>query len=236
LGGVPSEEMQTAILTVLAVLLAAAGTASAAPVPGDHSCMGPWVGRGQNSGYTTYWTIDLSLTASPHGGRCGTIQYRNPDCGGFLEECRLVGQDIHTREVYTERGSCAPPGEVVIRCEGDSMRYSWRGWETVNTTLRRPQGYQTPSPAPGPSPSSGPSPSPSPTPGPAPSPSPGPSPGPSPSPGPGPSPGPSPSPNPSPPADSGGCAVVAPGGIGVGAPVALALVIAGGRKRRRPTS
>jgi hypothetical protein len=230
--------MQTAILTVLAVLLAAAGTASAAPVPGDHSCMGPWVGRGQNSGYTTYWTIDLSLTASPHGGRCGTIQYRNPDCGGFLEECRLVGQDIHTREVYTERGSCAPPGEVVIRCEGDSMRYSWRGWETVNTTLRRPQGYQTPSPAPGPSPSpsSGPSPSPSPTPGPAPSPSPGPSPGPSPSPGPGPSPGPSPSPNPSPPADSGGCAVVAPGGIGVGAPVALALVIAGGRKRRRPTS
>ncbi len=140
--------------TVLALsLLAMAPTpASAAPIPGNHGCMGPWVGRGQNSGSSSYWTIDLTLTGSPHGARCGTIEYKNPACGGFLDECRLVGADIHTQENYTHsESSCAPAGRVVIRCEGNQMRYSWIGWEQVDTILHRPPGYSPPANRPGPS-------------------------------------------------------------------------------------
>ncbi len=111
----------------------------AAPVPPDHECMGRWVGQGQNSNSASSWTIDLTMTASPSGGRCGTIEYTNPACGGSLESCRLVGADIHTREHYTHNdGSCAPAGQVIIRCEGDRMRYSWIGWERVDSILHRP--------------------------------------------------------------------------------------------------
>lgn len=114
----------------------------AAPVPDDHGCMGPWVGRGQNSGTSSYWTIELTLTGAPHGARCGTIEYENPACGGFLDGCRLVGEDIHTKETYTHaEADCAPAGRVVIRCEGNQMRYSWIGWEQVDTILHRPEGY-----------------------------------------------------------------------------------------------
>jgi len=114
-------------------------TALAAPVPADHQCMGQWVGSGRNTGFPTSWTIDLNLTSSPSGGRCGTIEYTNPACGGFLDNCELVGQDIHTRENYTHaEGNCAPAGRVIIRCEGDRMRYSWIGWEQVDSILHRP--------------------------------------------------------------------------------------------------
>jgi len=130
---------------VFSLLAMASAPALAAPIPGNHGCMGPWVGRGQNSGSSTYWTIDLTLTGSPHGARCGTIEYKNPDCGGFLDACRLVGADIHTQENYTHsESSCAPAGRVVIRCEGNQMRYSWIGWEQVDTVLHRPPGYSPP--------------------------------------------------------------------------------------------
>ncbi len=116
----------------------------AGPVPADHQCMGRWVGEGRNTGHPTPWTIDLTLTASPNGGRCGSIEYTNPDCGGTLENCRLVGSDIHTEERYTHRSAdCAPAGQVIIRCEGDQMRYSWIGWERVDSILRRPEGART---------------------------------------------------------------------------------------------
>ena len=125
-----------------AVLLAGVtvgGRAAALPVPEDHECMGRWVGKGRNTGSSTEWTIDLTLTASPSGGRCGTIEYTNPDCGGTLDSCQLVGRDIHTRENYAHSSrSCAPPGRVVIRCEGDHMLYSWIGWEKVDSVLHRP--------------------------------------------------------------------------------------------------
>lgn len=112
--------------------------ALANPLPEDHGCLGHWVGRGRNTGYSTYWTIDLILLSTPEGTRCGTIEYTNPACGGFLEACQLEGDDIHTRENYTHRApDCAPPGRVIIRCEGDTMRYSWIGWERVDTILHR---------------------------------------------------------------------------------------------------
>lgn len=157
----------------LAVLLFPA-VALAHPLPGDHGCLGRWVGRGRNTGFTTYWTIDLVLTSSPEGTRCGTIEYTNPVCGGYLEECRVVGDEVHTRENYTHRDrDCAPPGSVIIRCDGDTMRYSWIGWERVDTVLHRagpPPGSNSPPIAPGipepapigPSPAVQPSPIPSP--------------------------------------------------------------------------
>ena len=66
-------------------ILVQSGSAVAEAVPADHECMGRWVGLGRNSNSTTPWTIDLVLTASPSGGRCGTIEYTNPSCGGTLE-------------------------------------------------------------------------------------------------------------------------------------------------------
>ena len=135
-------------------------TAWAAPVPSDHGCMGRWVGTGRNTGSSTEWTIDLTLTSAPSGGRCGTIEYTNPACGGTLESCELVDGEIHTREDYTHNdGACAPAGRVLIRCDGDTMRYSWIGWERVDSTLHRagagptssnpsPSGGSTPTPGP----------------------------------------------------------------------------------------
>lgn len=142
----------SATALALSLLAMAPTPASAAPIPGNHGCMGPWVGRGQNSGSSSFWTIDLTLTGAPHGARCGTVEYKNPDCGGFLDECRLVGADIHTQENYTHSDAdCAPAGRVVIRCEGNQMRYSWIGWEQVDTVLHRPPGYAPPANRPGPS-------------------------------------------------------------------------------------
>ena len=136
----------------LAVFLAAmslppASMALAGPVDADHNCMGPWVGLGRSTGHDEPWTITLNLTAAPAGGRCGTIEYTNPRCGGTLESCRTEGDsgDIHTRERYTHTdGDCAPPGDVIIRCEGDTMRYSWLGWERVDSTLHRPTNGSPP--------------------------------------------------------------------------------------------
>jgi uncharacterized protein (TIGR03382 family) len=112
--------------------------ALAMPVPADHTCMGRWVGEGRNTGHDSVWTIDLTLTAAPSGGRCGTIKYTNPDCGGTLESCELVGDEIHTREHYTHRApNCAAAGRVIIRCEQTQMQYSWIGWERVDSILHR---------------------------------------------------------------------------------------------------
>src|SRR5688572_2939660 len=102
--------------SLLAIVMAstvAMPVAHAVPVPGDHACIGRWVGEGRNTGHATSWTIDLTLTSAPSGGPCGTIEYTNPACGGLLEDCRLVGGDIHTRERYTHSASsCAPAGRV----------------------------------------------------------------------------------------------------------------------------
>ena len=107
--------------------------------------MGRWIGKGQNTGFKTSWTIDLVLTAAPSGGRCGRIEYTNPACGGTLETCNVVDGDIHTKEKYTHSSpDCAPAGKVIIRCEGDTMRYSWIGWERVDTVLHRPVGAAPP--------------------------------------------------------------------------------------------
>jgi len=137
------------LIAAAAVVFGAASTTAALPVRSDHACMGRWVGEGRNSNSPRTWTIDLTLTAAPSGGRCGTIEYENPDCGGTLERCEVVDGDIHTVERYEHTSAdCAPPGRVVIRCEGDTMRYSWIGWERVDSTLHRPEGWE-----PGPQPS-----------------------------------------------------------------------------------
>lgn len=185
--------METAKLwcSIVLLMLLVPASAIATPLPDDHGCLGHWVGRGRNTGYSTSWTIDLTLTSAPDGTRCGTIEYTNPVCGGFLEACRVVGDEIHTQENYTHRASnCAPPGRVIIRCQGDTMRYSWIGWERVDTILHRAGGTPGARPAPpptGPPPTGTPAPTPNhpsvvqPPPGPTPAPAPG-TPGPSPSP------------------------------------------------------
>jgi MYXO-CTERM domain-containing protein len=134
----------------LLVILPAAA-AVAAPIPREHACMGPWTGVGDEGGDTVPWTIRLNMTASASGGRCGTIEYESSElhCGGTLDDCELIGEDIHTREVYTfGQSTCAPPSKVVIRCEGDRMRFSWVGHIRVDTMLRRPDGYVDPNLAP----------------------------------------------------------------------------------------
>lgn len=135
-------------IVVLSALIAS--TAHAAPVPPDHACMGPWVGQAPNPDNTMFG-ITLTMTASPDGGRCGSIEYTNPACGGTLERCALVGNDIQTQEVYTHgMADCAPPGRVIIRCEGDTMRYQWLGQYSAAATLRRPPGWRAMPPPPPP--------------------------------------------------------------------------------------
>ncbi len=104
--------------------------------------MGRWVGRGRNTGFPTEWTIDLTLTNSASGGRCGTLEYTSPSCGGTLEDCNVVGGEIRTRERYAhDEGHCAAPGRVILRCEGDRMHFRWIGWEQTDTVLRRPESH-----------------------------------------------------------------------------------------------
>jgi hypothetical protein len=117
----------------------AAWSARADAILEDHACMGRWVGRGHNTGFPTEWTIDLTLTSAASGGRCGTIEYTNPLCGGTLEDCTLVAGEIRTRERYThDEGHCAAPGRVILRCDGDQMKFRWIGWEQTDTVLYRP--------------------------------------------------------------------------------------------------
>ena len=220
-----------ALAVALGAVAVAPRTVRALPLAADHGCIGRWVGEGRNTGSATSWTIDLTLSAAPSGGRCGTIEYTNPACGGTLESCNVVDGDIHTRELYTHNdGHCAPAGRVIIRCEGDRMRYSWIGWERVDSVLHRPGGTpQTPRPGVTP-PTPGVTP-PTPTvPRPA-------VPGPTPAPGPGPAPV-TPRPRNGPPAQPprgiGGCAAAGDGaGIAWAGAVALAWVAACSRRRRR---
>lgn len=121
----------------LLVALPIAPAAAAAPVTSSDPCFGRWQGRGQNTGMPEHWTIDLTLYENPDGGRCATIEYDNPKCGGTLESCQRRGDEIHTVERYTHSDGCAPPGKVILRCDGDRMRYSWLGWERVDSTLTR---------------------------------------------------------------------------------------------------
>ncbi|MGE0789784.1 MAG: hypothetical protein AB7S26_29190 [Sandaracinaceae bacterium] len=129
-------------LCVLVALSFLPRVALAGPVEEDHNCLGPWVGLGRNTGFDTSWTIELHLNSAPDGGRCGTVEYTNPDCGGTLEECTVVNGEIRTVERYTHTGRCAPNARVNIRCEGNTMHYAWIGWERVDSTLHRPAGWQ----------------------------------------------------------------------------------------------
>ena len=160
-------------IAVVATGIVVESRARAGVVPSGQQCMGRWVGRGQNSGYTTYWGIELNLTAPVDGSRCGTIEYTNPECGGTLEACTRLNGEIHIQESYTHQGTCAPPAKLILKCEGDEMRFSWIGWETVTTTLHRPGRENAPQGAardPGPrTPSAEQEPRPSPQPIPAPS-------------------------------------------------------------------
>lgn len=113
---------------------------AALPAPPEtHSCLGHWTGVGRNSTSADAWPIDLVLTREPDGGTCGTIEYRNPTCGGTMEACRRVGSEIRVVERFTHNRGCADAANLVLRCEGDTLRYTWLGWERVDSVLRRAQ-------------------------------------------------------------------------------------------------
>lgn len=110
------------------------------PAPAERapamSCLGRWVGVGRGSSGEP-WTIDMRVTAE-RAARCGTIEYPSLRCGGYLTDCRRVGDTVTWREVYTHNpGTCAPAGVVEGRCDGASMAWTWTGWETVRTRLTR---------------------------------------------------------------------------------------------------
>jgi hypothetical protein len=130
----------------------AVATPAEATLVTDDPCLGRWQGVGKNTGHPQLWTIDLTLTSQPGGGVCGTIEYTNPRCGGVLEGCERKGAEIHTRERYTHSDGCAPPGQVIIRCDGDKLHYSWLGWERVDSDLAR-VGERPSAPRPAPTPS-----------------------------------------------------------------------------------
>ncbi len=72
------------------------------------------------------------------GARCGTIEYPSLGCGGFLANCRRVGNTVTWTEVYTHNpGTCAPAGVIDGICDADSMDWLWTGSERVRSRLRR---------------------------------------------------------------------------------------------------
>jgi hypothetical protein len=114
----------------------------AAPALADNetpTCLGRWVGQGQN-GNSLPWDIDMVLSSA--GSDCGTIEYDSSqlDCGGTLHRCAFNGARGSSVEAYSHNVGCAPAGRIEFRCEGDTMTWTWRGWETVTTRLRRVGG------------------------------------------------------------------------------------------------
>jgi hypothetical protein len=106
------------------------------PAPIVDRCLGRWVGTGRGSSGAA-WSIDMRVTAE-RAARCGTIEYPSLGCGGYLADCRRVGDVVTWREVYTHNpGTCAPAGSIEGRCDGDTMRWRWTGAEVVRTRLRR---------------------------------------------------------------------------------------------------
>lgn len=78
------------------------------------------------------------VVTAEQGARCGTIEYPSLRCGGYLTRCRRQGDVVTWTEVYTHNpGTCAPAGVIDGRCDGDTMAWTWTGWERVRTTLTR---------------------------------------------------------------------------------------------------
>jgi hypothetical protein len=78
------------------------------------------------------------LVTAEQTARCGTIEYPSLHCGGFLVDCRRVGDGVVWREVYTHNpGTCAPAGTVEGRCRGSTMAWTWIGETVVRTRLTR---------------------------------------------------------------------------------------------------
>lgn len=101
-------------------------------------CVGRWQGVGQNTGFPSRWTIDMTVRPPDAEGRCGTIEYTSPTCGGTMEACRVEGGRVHVRERYThDEGRCAAAAELEFHCEGDRMQWAWLGWEVARSTLTR---------------------------------------------------------------------------------------------------
>ncbi|MFO0624960.1 MAG: hypothetical protein U0325_05030 [Polyangiales bacterium] len=78
------------------------------------------------------------VVTAEQGARCGVIEYPSLGCGGFLVNCRRVGDTVTFTEVYTHNpGTCAPAGVIEARCEAGSMAWIWTGWELVRSQLAR---------------------------------------------------------------------------------------------------
>jgi hypothetical protein len=132
------------------IVLVALGPAEVAAEVTAHPCLGRWIGEGSNGG-SLPWAVDLTVTSLD--ARCGGVEYDSPqlDCGGPFSDCRFEGHTLTVTERFTHNENCAE-GRLELVCEGDSMHYSWYGWETVRTTLHRvpAPGATTPGPAPPP--------------------------------------------------------------------------------------
>lgn len=139
-----------AVFASVLLVVSRAPAENEAPFP----CEGRWQGRGQNTGFPTAWTIDMVVHAPDASGSCGTIEYTNPACGGVMVQC-AGSTELRVREKYTHgQGQCAPPGELVFSCDGDRMKWEWRGWEVVHSTLQRVGPPPSPAERPAPPPES----------------------------------------------------------------------------------
>lgn len=124
--------------------LGAALTCSIVAVPARadtkvHPCLGRWTGSASNSG-SQPWGIDMVVSSV--GADCGTIEYDSSqlDCGGTLERCTFGESNGTAQEDYSHNENCAPPGRLDFRCEGETMTWTWYGWENVTTRLTRVPG------------------------------------------------------------------------------------------------
>lgn len=125
-----------------AVIIAVALAALTVPAHADtkvHPCLGRWTGSASNSG-SQPWGIDLAISSV--GADCGTIEYDSSqlDCGGTLERCTFGETNGTAQEDYSHNENCAPPGRLEFRCQGETMTWTWYGWENVTTRLTRVPG------------------------------------------------------------------------------------------------
>lgn len=128
-------------LPIACVLILSSGIAAGAraDLADERSfpCVGRWQGVGRTTGFPSAWTIDMTVTPPDGQGRCGTIEYTNPACGGTMEACRVDGGRVRVRERYTHTDRCAPAAELEFHCAGDRMEWAWVGWEVARSTLTR---------------------------------------------------------------------------------------------------
>ncbi len=100
-------------------------------------CVGTWVGKGKDP-----WLDDppygIEVVIVGGEAECGRIDYDGL-CTAKWIECTAKGDWVRATEVLIKAGTCAPAGQITVRCvDRDELQLRWEGEPGVmKTTLQR---------------------------------------------------------------------------------------------------